>query len=113
MPGKKKVPSLATLTSTTLSNIVLNSFNQTSEAAVTEWAQSLYELLAGHLQCGVYQELVQILLTKLDLDFANSPSLRPKARHFVPYLLGSHLKSLDFTNLRIIADKSIMKSIYD
>jgi len=113
MPGRKDVPSLVSLTSTTLSNIVLDSFTATSEAAVTEWSKSLYELLAAHLQCGVYQELVQMLLTRLDLDFANRPSLRPKARHFVPYLLGPHLKSLDFTNMRIIADKSIMKSIYE
>jgi len=113
MPERKRVSSLVSLTSSSLSNIVLNSFNGTSEAAVTEWAKSLYELLAAHLQCGVYQELIQILLTRLDLDFANNPSLRPKARHFIPYLLGPHLKSLDFTNLRIIADKSIMKSIYE
>eukprot|EP00092_Neocalanus_flemingeri_P026042 GFUD01028227.1.p1 GENE.GFUD01028227.1~~GFUD01028227.1.p1 ORF type:complete len:553 (+),score=129.57 GFUD01028227.1:75-1733(+) len=112
MPARKNVPSLVNLTSTNLSNLVLSSFNLTSQAAVTEWAKSLYELLAGHLQCGVYQELVQMLLIKMDLDFANNSSLRPKVRQFVPYLLGPHIKSLDFTNLRVIADKSIMKSIY-
>jgi len=112
MPARKKIASLVNLTSTSLSNLILDSFTITSETAVKEWSKSLYELLAEHLQHGVYQELVQILLVKLELDFLNNPSLRPKVRQFVPFLLGPHLKCLDFTNLRVIADKIIMKSIY-
>jgi len=113
MPEHKKVPSLRSLNSVTISNIILDRFNTTSESNIAEWAESVQELLAGHLQSGVYEELVQILLLKLDVEFSNNPSLKPKARLFVPCLLGPHLKSLDFTNLQIIRDKSIMKNIYD
>jgi len=111
MPARRPVPSLALLVSRHLAASLLDRFSQCGDQ-VEEWAAGVSLLLQQHLQQGIYEEMVQLLLAALDRDFANMPGLRPRARQFVPCLLGPHMKSLDFTGLRIVADKTIVRSLY-
>jgi len=114
MPAQAVVPSLQHLASSTLCNTVLEVFHalHTQEASLSTWAPSLHSLLSLHLQRSLYQELVEEVLLRLDLVMASSPALRPAVRLLVPALLGPQLRRLDFTRLRVVADKAIVRSLY-
>ena len=119
MPATKKLPNLVEITIESLSDKILDQVfaGVTSEDKAREWAGSLTSMLSGQLENGVQQELCQKLWTKLSCEFDNENSTRKKRkqriRWFLPSLLGPHFKGLNFTNCRMIGDKSLMTEIYE
>ena len=119
MPATKKLPNLVEITIESLSDKILDQVfaGVRTEDQAREWAGSLTSMLSGQLENGVQQELCQKLWTKLSCEFDNESSTRKKRkqriRWFLPSLLGPHFKGLNFTNCRMIGDKSLMTEIYE
>jgi len=113
MPARGTVRRLQKLASSSICSSILDRFHSLVGADdVAAWAPHLNLLLAQHLQTNLYQELVEQLLLRLDLAVSASPSLRPAVRQLVPALLGPQLRHLDFTWLRLVGDKSMVKQLY-
>lgn len=87
-----------------------------TEAEVRDFAKSLEENLASQLEKGVHDRLCRVLWTKLSREFGHdkhsNSDRRQTVRWVLPSLLGPHLKALNFSNCRMIGDKSLMKEIY-
>ena len=118
MPATKKLPSLVEISLESLSDGILHLVfdGAKTEAEVRDFAKILEENLASQLEKGVHDRLCRVMWTKLSREFGHdkhsNSDRRQTVRCVLPSLLGPHLKALNFSNCRMIGDKSLMKEIY-
>jgi len=117
MPATKKLPSLVEIALESLSDRILavGFAGDSTEAPVRDWGHRLEELLSSQLENGVQDSLSRLLWTKLSLEYdseVNAKKKRQRIRWILPSLLGPHFKGLNFSNCRMIGDKSLMVEVY-
>jgi len=116
MPATKKLPSLVQISLESLSDKILELVfdGEQTEATVRNRVRSLEELLSSSLEKGVHDALSRMLWIKLSREFEkeNNSRRRQTVRWVLPSLLGKSLKALNFSNCKMIGDKTLMTEMY-
>ena len=95
MPALCPLPNLQRFSISVLTNLILGKLEcltqdeKNEEQTYREWENGVQKHILEHLQnIGAYEDLRDMVLTKLDQLFVTNHSLRPKIRDFVPLILG-------------------------
>ena len=119
MPALCSVSTLKTHSISVLTNLILKKLQRltedegNNEKKHEEWESDIQQHVFEHLQnIGAFEELREMLLTRLDHLFVHNQSFRPNIRKLVPKLTGSQIKTLDFSKYPVTADKIVSKAMY-